>query len=387
MRATSQHEGVKLTFILYRSYSAWLYCTDRYLNPDSNKTSFIQSKAYRASHLSRSRCNQKEMEFEDELVTLELKRFSKHTRQWRRTSRDSQDDIELSPPSSIRVLSWNIDFIGDKPEARMQAALSHIQNEVFASEDGQKPAPCCILLQEVSSEAFPVLLKNQWVRKHFMVIPTSADDFPNGTYGVVTLVSKSIPVSKAQSLIFGNSAMGRSALMVDVKLSLPNPTAKAENGGSRSSEESENLPTVTAPSLITLRLANTHLESLPTGVAARPVQLANIASLLKEDGLHGGIVCGDMNIIRESDLHIHEDAGLLDAWTGEDEEEGFTWGFQPPCQFAPGRLDRVFYTSACQEKCEISQPERVCIGLKRNGRWVTDHYGLLTTVSVKDEKS
>lgn len=319
----------------------------------------------------------------DKLVTLKPHRFSRGAREWRRTSRGSRDDIELSPPSSICVLTWNIDFMTEYPKTRMFRALEYIQNDIFNCKDGQKPPPCCLLFQEIHYYAFPIILDYPWVQKYFTVAPASADDFPIPHYGVVTLVSKSIPVSLVQSLHFGNSYMGRNALMVDLKLSPPGSRQKDRNGeGSRSSGESERSFT---SRYLTLRLANTHLESLPVGAYARPVQLANIAAYLNQEDLVGGVVCGDMNIIGPSDLYIHEQAGLLDAWNGEDEEEGYTWGYQPPSQFPPGRLDRVFYTQACAMNCKVSRPERVGIDVMAEGEWVSDHYGLLTTISILDE--
>lgn len=265
----------------------------------------------------------------------------------------------------------------------MARALEYIQNDVFDCKDGQKPTPCCILLQEIHYHAFPIILHNPWVQKYFTVTPSSTDDFPVQTYGVVTLVSSSIPVSLVQSLHFGNSQMGRNALMVDLKLTPPGSRRrKRKSGDSQSSRESKDSST---SRYVTLRLANTHLESLPMGAFARPVQLANTAEYLKQEDLIGGVVCGDMNIIGPSDLHIHDAAGLVDAWQGENEEDGYTWGYQPECQFPPGRLDRVFYTQASTRRCKISPPERVAIDVMTDGEWVSDHYGLLTTISILDE--
>ncbi|KAK7690853.1 hypothetical protein QCA50_005955 [Cerrena zonata] len=87
----------------------------------------------------------------DKLVTLKPRRFSRHTKEWRRTSRGSQDDIDLSLPSSIRVLSWNIDFMAEYPKTRMFRALEYIQHDVFDCKDGQKPAPCCILFKRFTT--------------------------------------------------------------------------------------------------------------------------------------------------------------------------------------------------------------------------------------------
>jgi len=161
--------------------------------------------------------------------------------------------------------------------------------------------------------------------------------------------------------------MNRNALFVDLKLSVP-ATSR----------------------IVTLRVANTHLESLPTpGAAMRPVQLGLVADVLKEDNLFGGIVCGDMNAISPSDIGLTEKVGLVDAYReGEEEEEeeeeeedSYTWGYQPTCEFPPGRLDKILFTPGAG--ITIDRPERIGLALKTDkGQWASDHYGLITTVRI-----
>ncbi|KAI0784261.1 Endonuclease/exonuclease/phosphatase [Abortiporus biennis] len=244
---------------------------------------------------------------------------------------------------------------------RMVTALNYIQDDVLLEDEQDR---CCILFQEVDHDAYRALCEHKWVRDKFVILPED-EELPH-SYNVVTLVSKAIPVLRVQSLHFGNSTMGRSALLVDITLSV--------GKSSRSSWRKES-------SAVTCRIANTHLESLPTGVFARPYQLAAISSLLYQPGIHCGVVCGDMNTILPDDEDIHARAALADAWYGSSEEEGYTWGYQPACQFPPGRLDRVFYTH--NRRCMVRSPKRIGMGLRTaRGHWVSDHYGLLTTVSV-----
>ena len=242
------------------------------------------------------------------------------------------------------------------------SVLGYIQKDVFRCKAGETPEPCCILLQEVHVRAFHVILDNDWVRKHFTITPVTPEKWPNrSVYGNVTLVSRSIPVSQAWSLEFGGSEMSRNAFLVDLKLDVP------EHG--------------TPP--VTLRVANTHLESLPRGAGSRPLQMSLIAKLLKESGLHGGIVGGDMNAIGPSDIPIVANVGLVDAWQGDDEDEdGYTWGYQPPDrQFPPGRLDKILMTPG--RRMEVEEPRKVGVGVKTvDGAWTSDHFGLLTRVSM-----
>lgn len=267
---------------------------------------------------------------------------------------------------------------------RLNTILEHIKSKVPKRADGKKPVPCCILLQEVATDAFSALLHHAWVREHFQVVPTSPSGWPAGaSYGVVTLVSRTLRIAQTQSLEFGSSFMGRSALMVDI---LMNPDSWRENGervsvASRSDDASstgaEEMPD---QEVVTVRVANTHLESLPVGAVARPVQLAGIAELLREADC--GVVCGDMNAIGPSDNDIHIRAGLEDAWTrGDKDAVGYTWGYQPRCEYPVGRLDKVLYTPG--EGLEVEEPQRVGVGLKTaGGQWASDHYGLTAVVKV-----
>ncbi|KAI0078792.1 hypothetical protein K474DRAFT_1659971 [Panus rudis PR-1116 ss-1] len=298
----------------------------------------------------------------DTLETLKPVRWSYTRREWRRPHQHQRD---VTPPSSIRILTWNIDFATPNPGVRLQDALKYIQQTVFDCKDiADKPGPCCILLQEIHIDAFDVIAGQLWLREHFLMAPSSPEHF-HAHYGLVTLISKDIPVLGVHDVTFGGSTMGRSSLMVDLRM-LP---IKGDRG--------EQKP-------VTLRVANTHLESLPIGAAQRPVQLATIAARLKDSNIYTGIVCGDMNSIGESDRHIHKDVGLKDAWTGGDEDEaGYTWGYQPRCRFPVGRLDKILYTRNGHSDVRIGEPERVGVGAKTSqGQWVSDHYGLITSVAV-----
>jgi tyrosyl-DNA phosphodiesterase 2 len=163
--------------------------------------------------------------------------------------------------------------------------------------------------------------------------------------------------------------MKRNALFVDIKLSIPAHEDEPRLSGG----------------IVTLRVANTHLESLLDGAAARPKQLKLIAAALRGRGIFGGIVAGDMNAISPIDETIVEEAGLYDAWEGDDnDDESFTWGYQSLEQLPPGRLDKVLTTR--QEGFTVEQPERIGIGETiGRGKWVSDHYGLVTRVEVVRE--
>jgi len=314
----------------------------------------------------RVRLRQPERELYDAPIPLRAVRYSSRKMRWAQTSNCAKG-VREPLPSSIRIVTWNVDFASPERKKRFLAALCYIQQHVLGCHTvNERPEPCCILLQEVHVSVFPQILNSEWVRRYFIVVPTGTDKWPDHTvYGNVTLVSRTIPMVNAFTIVFSNSDMHRTAVFVDVKLCIP---------------ALEDEPRLSA-GIVTLRIANTHLESLSDGAMARPGQLKLIAHALREHGLLGGIVAGDMNAIGPTDVPIVEDAGLCDAWQGDDDDEGYTWGYQPPQQFPPGRLDKVLSTR--QEGFIVDEPERIGIGEAiRQDCWVSDHYGLVTRVHI-----
>jgi tyrosyl-DNA phosphodiesterase 2 len=271
-------------------------------------------------------------------------------------------------PSFIRLVSWNIDCMRPEPDLRLDAALSYIQHQVFKCRTNRRrPEPCSILLQGVLATAFDTILNNKWVQNFFVVIPSTTDAWPKlAKYGSVTLLSRSIRITKSTSIHFSCSESQHHAIFVDVKLSGLLDTAQALSS---------------SKSVITLRIANTHLDPLPNGVPIREKQLKLVADALMQDGLFGGIVGGDFNAVSSNDSALVESVGLWDAWSGDD-EGGFTWGYQPRCPLTPGRLDKLVYTP--RPGFFIDTPKNIAIGKKYGGltrrRWISDHYALLTKV-------
>ncbi|KAG2146188.1 Endonuclease/exonuclease/phosphatase [Suillus bovinus] len=298
----------------------------------------------------------------DAQVPLRAVRYSSRKKRWAQTSNCARG-VREPLPSTVRLVTWNLDFTASDKKKRLLAALSYIQQHVLdCRTTSERPEPCCIMLQEVHVSVFAEILNAEWVRRCFVVAPASVDKWPDqAVYGNVTLVSRTIPVVNVSTIAFSNSKMKRNAIFVDIKLSIPAHEDEPRLSGG----------------IITLRVANTHLESMPEGAGARPRQLKLIATALRGRGMFGGIVAGDMNAIGPADETIVEAAGLYDAWEGDnDDEEGFTWGYQSAGRLPPGRLDKVLTTG--QEGFVVDQPERIGIG-ETIGRdkWVSDHYGLL----------
>lgn len=285
-----------------------------------------------------------------DLYSLKVYRFRRSKNEWKRTSKRDQEE---DPPSAVHIVTWNIDFQSQWPEDRLLAVLRHLEEDVFRCRDGEAPPACCILLQEVHVRARDKIMEDEWVRDHFFV--TDSHKWRSDTYGNLTLIDKSITVLQAKQLDFGWSQMDRAAIVTDLKLRTP-----------RSQD-------------IVVRIVNTHLESMREGDVLRPFQLAGCAQVLKDDGIRGGIVAGDMNAIGPGDDRLPQQNGLRDAWWRND-STGNTWGYQGGGRFPKGRLDKILYTP--NRGFRVSEPEKIGVGVKANGLYASDHYGLMTTLTV-----
>ncbi|KJA26304.1 hypothetical protein HYPSUDRAFT_36582 [Hypholoma sublateritium FD-334 SS-4] len=312
-----------------------------------------------------------------ELIPLRVYKFRPSKDGWKhitlsgalpRDGRPRQAPGPRPPCTQLRIISWNIDMSTQQHEERLAEALRHLESDVLASKAGEAPPPCMILLQEVHMHVVPYLLRHPWVRRYFAVTPFTTDKWPRDAfYGNLTLVSRMLDVYDAHILHFGfNTDMERTALCVKVRMTYPGTKERA-----------------------VLAIVNTHLESLPRGAAARPKQLELCSRFLRLKGVEGGVVAGDMNALGPGDATIGKDFGLRDAWRrGNGDERGVTWGFQGQNegQHPPNRLDKIYYLPGMRYK--VDEPRRIGIGLKigegRDALWVSDHYGLDTTLHMKE---
>ena len=315
----------------------------------------------------------------ERMLTLRPYRFRQSKNSWKHIEPSGMRD-ELREKSfggdntrhisQIRIITWNVDMASKYPEERLSEALRHIEEDVLQCKEDQEPEPCCILLQEVKDSMLPFLLKDSWVRRWFVVAPFTKDKWPEGAwYGNVTLVSRSIEIAECHILHYGFSAQQRTALCVKIKL---NPKGSQEK--------------------VVLSIVNTHLESLPTGAPLRPKQLELASRFLRLQSVVGGIIAGDMNAISPEDVTIASDLGLRDSWRRGDLDTGNTWGYQGQNagNYPPNRLDKIYYLPDAGYKVE--EPKRIGMGIKvredeDDAVWVSDHYGLETTLRMNKGKS
>lgn len=288
-------------------------------------------------------------------------------RGWRHMSARKYEE-QLDHPSSIQIVTWNVNHKAPNPKERMFVALRHLETYVFKCGMGQEPVACCIMLQEVHRDALKHLLDDPWIRRHFVVTPITAEKWRDG-YGNVTLVARTIVVVFAGTLNFGYSHTARGAIVVDLKVSTP----KADE-----------------PQDMVLRMINTHLEPGALGIRMRRVQLGVLGSLLRQkEQVRGGVVVGGMNAVSPEDSSLPASHRLTDAWTFPNKTpSGFTWGLQDSGDLPAARLDKVLYVVR-RKAYDIESPKRIGMGLRAfnakgmNVGWVSDHYGLLTRLLVR----
>lgn len=279
-------------------------------------------------------------------------------------------DEKSEPCSQLRIISWNVDFESPYKEERLAAALRHIEEDVLQCKEDEPPEPCCILLQEVNQSVMPYLLRDEWVRRWFVVTPYTKDKWPDGAhFGNVTLISRSLNLVESHILHYGYSDMSRTALCVKIKLNVPGTQEKR-----------------------IISIVNTHLESLPQGTAYRPKQLEMCARFLRLNGVYGGVIAGDMNSITPGDAEIGKKLGLRDSWRKGDRDAGKTWGFQGQNagNFPTARLDKIFYAPGMGYR--VDEPKCIGAGLtimesSDEALWVSDHYGLETTLRMLKPRS
>ncbi|KAK2460345.1 hypothetical protein APHAL10511_007734 [Amanita phalloides] len=305
------------------------------------------------------------------LIKLNAYRYRPSIKEWKHIHFDKAENRKY--PSQVRIITWNVNYDALGVMERLNAALRHLELDILGCRRGEAPEPCCILLQELNANAYPHLLADTWVRKIFVVAPRSPDKWPaRATYGNVTLISRSVPITGCAIMHFASSIFQRTGVIVDIRLF--DPTREDDSRSATS----------------VVRIINTHLESLSPGLEARRLQLDILSKLLFVGGERsGGVIAGDMNAIGPNEHEFPSELGLRDAWNkGEGTKEGHTWGYQGPSQYPAGRLDKVLYLPL--DEYEVDTPQRVGMGVivkdLESGndmpQYVSDHYGLDTVLRM-----
>jgi tyrosyl-DNA phosphodiesterase 2 len=270
--------------------------------------------------------------------------------------------------------------MASRPQARMAGALNHLE-ELLSSIPAASAV--VVFLQEMQEHRGQLqnfqdhardikqLCESPWVRQGFNLTDISTKNW-DASYGQVTLVDRRLSITQVARLKFV-SEYQRDAVLVDI------PIASQQGK--------------------ILRLSNVHLDS--ASGTMRPVQWKGIEKHLQdhEAGVAASILAGDCNANQPRDKTEPQNNGFKDAYLElggvEGEDEGATWGFQSTFwkRWGRQRLDKVVYWGDVTAK----SLERIGVGVKLEDKslvkelakndelpFVTDHYGLMSELSVKD---
>lgn len=275
-----------------------------------------------------------------------------------------------SPITTIKLLSWNIDFQAQGGPIRMAGALQYLEELITTIST---EIPVIIFLQEMVANDLELIKSASWIRSRFAITDVDPSNWSSPPYGTTTLIDRRIPVARVFRAYYKETEMDRDAFCVDIP-TLPN---------------NERI----------IRFCNTHLESLRKSPPIRPGQMAEVSQNLHVPSIHGGVLAGDLNFIQPFDYTLHSENYLKDAYLEgggqEEKEEGFTWGYQSFTslreQFDCQRLDKILYCG----KVEVKALQRIGIDVKVEEEkrakmrsfgaleYVTDHYGLMADVVVE----
>ncbi|KAI2626599.1 Endonuclease/exonuclease/phosphatase [Hypoxylon sp. NC1633] len=275
--------------------------------------------------------------------------------------------------AQLALYSWNIDFMLPYARERMCAALEHLE----AQTSKLPPTTAAVIyLQECLEEDLKTIGENAWVRERFHVTDVDTSNWASRYYGTTTLVDRRLDVTSCFRVHYQQTRMERDAFFVDALL-----------GGSQPR---------------TVRLCNTHLESLAVDPPRRPTQMKIAAEHMRAEGVDAALAAGDFNAIQDFDRTLHSDNGLRDAYLElggrEDSDEGYTWGQQAATslrnQFGCSRMDKVYFRGCLKlHRFErfgadilLTDKDLVdkIVGLGFDKAWITDHLGIMAEVEIVD---
>ncbi|KAF2731253.1 hypothetical protein EJ04DRAFT_443408 [Polyplosphaeria fusca] len=280
--------------------------------------------------------------------------------------------------TSLRLITWNIDFMAPYPTERMASALVYLEGlissiptttatVIFLQEMQEAPNPRQL---DQSATDLSQLRDASWVQQKFHITDLTPVNWDLSSYGTVTLVDKRLMIAGVSRLHF-MSEYQRDALLVDIAISASRKI---------------------------LRLCNVHLDSMNGSM--RPIQWKAAAHQLQnsEGDIYASILAGDCNANQPRDRTEPQENGFKDVYLElggvEGDEHGMTWGFQchAGAKWGRQRLDKV----VCWGDIEPKSLERIGVGVKATAdelvkkdlehlegmNFVTDHYGLMADFEI-----
>ncbi|KAK3720169.1 hypothetical protein LTR37_003993 [Vermiconidia calcicola] len=287
---------------------------------------------------------------------------------------NSEQQPYASSLSQLALYAWNIDFMLPFADSRMQLAIRHLEKLVNRLDNSTARV---IYLQECVESDLKLLTRDPWVQRCFALTDIDIDNWQSGHYGTVTLVDRRLFITSCFRVHYFQTRMERDGLFVDILLSDK-----------------------------TVRLCNTHLESLAMEPPLRPPQMQMVAKYMRDATFHGAAVAGDFNAIQDFDRHLHSDNGLKDAFlelggSEEDAEGGHTWGQQAATfqreKFGTSRMDKVFFCGGirCNQferfgsgvELENDDERKKIVDSGFDRPWITDHLGVMAVFKVQESSS
>lgn len=288
---------------------------------------------------------------------------------------------------SIKVTTFNVWFDTHEWKRRTEALLDLLVRVELMD---------VICLQEVTPRCLCMLLEKEELRKAYRVTDKGPNYQTLGSYGVVMLVRRTLPVPNISWLCLP-TRMGRSALVASFE------TATSKNHAVKNGKKDDKM---------TLAIATVHLESLAFR-NTRAKQLRRICAALQQHST--AILVGDYNISATGpygSVSEHQNLqkileGYDDLWIeehGTDGDEKASPRFLQSITFnstsnlmllssqkrlhqAPdhARLDRVFVRSSNREHSHRIYAHGIRIigdqPIGPDGIFISDHFGLAFAVS------
>ena len=261
------------------------------------------------------------------------------------------DDVVITtkPPSSLSVITWNIDGLDEKNAERR---ITYVIQEI------RKIKPDVVLLQEVI-DAFVEVFERQLVDYHVI------EQGGGGAYFTCTLIRKTtVYLDDVKSKSFSNSKMGRAMQIVHAHIGQ-----------------------------VKLSFINVHLESTKEFSKQRTEQLEQCVQEMVTARKEITVICGGDFNIRDSEVaSLRGGQGLppniKDVWEelGKRKDVQYTWdclrntNLQMPGKFKPRmRFDRVLVKEA--ENIQTFKPKSFnLIGIEKVPgcqSFASDHWGIL----------
>ncbi|KAL8936638.1 MAG: hypothetical protein Q9216_004823 [Gyalolechia sp. 2 TL-2023] len=279
----------------------------------------------------------------------------------------------LTTASTFRLVTWNIDCQAQGGNLRMVAALRYLEQ---LTKEAPPSIPLVLFLQEMTPSDLQLIQAAPWVRAQFFLTDVDSKNWQSDWYGTTTLIDRRLAVQSVYR-VFYQTNMQRDGLFVDLAFA---------PGGTEGEQTS-------------IRLCNTHLESLVAEPPLRPAQVEVAAKHLHDPAIRAGLVAGDFNAIQAFDRTLHADNDLKDAYLEvggqEDSEEGYTWGQQVHAnlreRFGCTRMDKIFYCGGMRVEnlqrigvdVKVEESKRAVMRSWGTLEYVTDHYGLMADVVIE----